>query len=58
MKSVAMIGFGGIARAHKNAHLRLEAEGKERLVAVCDIIPEAFKKNKDKYRYGRADCRV
>ena len=44
MKNVAMIGFGGIAQSHKNAHLRLEAEGKERLVAVCDITPSSFEK--------------
>ena len=46
MKKVAMIGFGGIAQAHKNAHLRLEAEGKERLVAVCDITPSQFESRK------------
>ena len=40
----ALLGFGGIAQSHKNAHLRLEAEGKERLVAVCDITPSSFEK--------------
>jgi len=44
MINVAMIGFGGIAQAHKNAHLKMEAAGKERLVAICDITPEAFTK--------------
>jgi len=44
MINVAMIGFGGIAQAHKNAHLKFEAEGRERLVAICDITPEQFKK--------------
>lgn len=39
-----MIGFGGIAQSHKNAHLKFESEGRERLVAVCDITPEQFKK--------------
>lgn len=44
MKNVAMIGFGGIAQSHKNAHLKFEEEGRERLVAICDITPEQFKK--------------
>jgi len=44
MINVAMLGFGGIAQAHKNAHLKFEAEGREKLVAICDINPEAFTK--------------
>ncbi|MBR7097939.1 MAG: Gfo/Idh/MocA family oxidoreductase, partial [Clostridia bacterium] len=40
---VAMIGFGGIAKAHKRAYDRLAAENAEiRLVAVCDIDERAF----------------
>lgn len=44
MINVAMIGFGGIAQSHKNAHLKFEAAGREKLVAVCDITPEQFTK--------------
>ncbi len=40
---VAMLGYGGIAKAHKRAYERLEEEGFPiRLVAVCDIDPDAF----------------
>ena len=42
MIKVAMLGFGGIAQGHKNAHLKFEAAGRERLVAICDIRQEAF----------------
>ncbi len=44
MVKVAMIGYGGIAQSHKNAHLKFEAEGREKLVAVCDIDPEQVKR--------------
>lgn len=44
MIRTAMIGFGGIAQTHKNAHLKYEKEGREKLVAVCDITPEQFTK--------------
>lgn len=44
MIRTAMIGYGGIAQSHKNAHLKFEAEGRERLVAVCDIDPEQVKR--------------
>ena len=44
MVKTAMIGFGGIAQSHKNAHLQFEAEGREKLVAVCDIDPEQVKR--------------
>lgn len=44
MIRTAMIGFGGIAQTHKNAHLKFEKEGRERLVAVCDITPSQFEK--------------
>lgn len=44
MVKVAMIGYGGIAQSHKSAHLKFEAEGREKLVAVCDIDPEQVKR--------------
>lgn len=44
MIRVAMLGFGGIAQSHKNAHLKFEAQGREKLVAICDITPSQFKK--------------
>lgn len=40
---VAIVGFGGIARAHNNGYKILAAENQPiRLVAVCDIDPEKF----------------
>ena len=44
MLNVALIGFGGIAQAHKNGYATMEKLGKARLVAVCDIRKEAFEK--------------
>ena len=44
MIKVAMLGFGGIAQSHKNAHLKFEAQGREKLVAICDITPSQFKR--------------
>ena len=44
MLNVALIGFGGIAQAHKNGYATMETLGKARLVAVCDIRKEAFEK--------------
>ncbi|MBO7375860.1 MAG: Gfo/Idh/MocA family oxidoreductase [Clostridia bacterium] len=44
MIRTAMIGFGGIAQTHKNAHLKFEREGREKLVAVCDVTPSQFEK--------------
>ena len=42
---VAIVGFGGIARAHMNAYDLLEAEGFPiRRVALCDVNPEQFTK--------------
>ena len=41
----ALLGFGGIAKSHKKGYDLLAAEGANvRLVAVCDINPENFKK--------------
>ena len=42
MLNAAIIGFGGIARAHKKGYAILEKEGKVRLVAACDVRKEAF----------------
>ena len=42
MLNAAIIGFGGIAKAHKKGYDKLEKEGKVRLVAACDIREEAF----------------
>ena len=45
MTKVAMIGFGGIAQSvHLPAHLKLEQEGRSKLVAVCDVDPTRFEK--------------
>ena len=43
MLNAAIIGFGGIAKAHKKGYDKLEKQGKAKLVAVCDIREEAFK---------------
>ena len=44
MIRAGIIGFGGIAQAHKNAYKILEANGVPiKLSAVCDIEPEKFK---------------
>ncbi|MBO5913140.1 MAG: Gfo/Idh/MocA family oxidoreductase [Clostridia bacterium] len=46
MIKFGLIGFGGIARSHKAAHLKLENEGfGSKLVAICDIRPEIFGKD-------------
>ena len=42
MLNVAILGYGGIARAHQGGYKLLEEAGKARLVAVCDIREEAF----------------
>ena len=39
-----LIGFGGIARAHRKGYLNLEKLGKASLVAACDINPDAFQR--------------
>ena len=44
MLKAAIIGFGGIAQAHKNGYIQLEKEGKVKLVAACDVRREAFEK--------------
>ena len=45
MLNAAIIGFGGIAKAHKRGYDQLEKDGKVRLVAVCDVRSEAFDGN-------------
>lgn len=42
MVNVAIIGFGGIAKAHLKPYLELEKQGKVKLKAICDICPERF----------------
>ncbi len=43
MLKVAIIGFGGIAKAaHLNPYLQLQKDGIVKLVAVCDVCPEQF----------------
>ena len=45
MLKVAIIGFGGIAKAvHLKPHLELEKEGITKLVAVCDVDETRFGK--------------
>jgi predicted dehydrogenase len=44
MLKAGIVGFGGIAQAHKSAYDLLEAKGLPvKLAAVCDIEPEKFK---------------
>ena len=43
MLNVAIIGFGGIAKAaHLNPYLQLQKDGFVKLVAVCDVCSEQF----------------
>lgn len=42
MLRAGLIGFGGIARAHRVGYATLEKEGKAELVCACDIDPAAF----------------
>ncbi len=42
MLKAGIIGFGGIAKAHRSAYANLEKRGVARLVCACDIDPEAF----------------
>lgn len=44
MKTVALIGCGSISRNHIHAIRDLEEMGRVRLVALCDIVPEAAEK--------------
>ena len=45
---VAIIGYGGIARLHSAAYIRLREEGYAiRLVAVCDKSIERIRKATD-----------
>ncbi len=42
---VAILGYGGIARTHKNGYIQLEKEGAPiKLVALCDIDESQFTK--------------
>ncbi|MBO5270964.1 MAG: Gfo/Idh/MocA family oxidoreductase, partial [Clostridia bacterium] len=42
MLKAALVGFGGIAKAHRKAYAKLEKIGKAQLVCAYDIDPEAF----------------
>lgn len=42
MLKAALIGYGGISKAHEKGYVKLEAEGKVKLVAACDVCKEAF----------------
>ncbi len=44
MLRAGLIGFGGIAVAHREGFARLKKEGMAELVCACDINPEAFGK--------------
>lgn len=44
MLKTGIIGFGGIAKAHRSGYANLEKCGKTQLVCACDIDPEAFHK--------------
>lgn len=44
MLKAAIVGFGGIAGAHRRGYANLKAQGKVELVAACDINPKAFEK--------------
>lgn len=47
MIRACIIGYGGIAQAHKNAYFALEKEGIAKLVGAFDIEPGQFKKHKE-----------
>ena len=48
---VAVIGTGYIGQsAHLPAYQKMQDEGKVRLVALCDIAPDALKTASDKFR--------
>lgn len=42
MLKTGIIGFGGIAKAHRKAYASLKQQGKAELVCACDIDPKAF----------------
>ena len=42
MLRAAIIGFGGIAKAHRRAYSELEKLGRAKLVCACDINPDIF----------------
>ncbi len=47
MLKICILGYGGIARVHKQAYKDLEAKGKAKLVAVCDIDESRFEQKID-----------
>lgn len=42
MLKICILGYGGIARAHKAGYTALKKKGKAKLVAVCDTDPARF----------------
>lgn len=42
MLKAALIGFGGIAKAHRKGYANLKKQGIVQLVCACDIDPKAF----------------
>ena len=42
MLRAGLIGFGGIAKAHRKAFAKLEQQGRAQLVCAYDVDPEAF----------------
>ena len=44
MLKAAIIGFGGIAQAHRRGYANLKKQGKVELVAACDVDPRAFER--------------
>ena len=44
MLKAGLVGFGGIAKAHRKAFAKLEERGRAQLVCACDVDPEAFNK--------------
>ena len=42
MLKAALIGFGGIAKAHRKGYANLKKKGVVQLVCACDIDPNAF----------------
>lgn len=42
MLKICILGYGGIARVHRDSYKDLEAKGKAKLVAVCDIDESRF----------------
>lgn len=55
---VAIIGMGGYAGAHHDVLLKLEELGQARLVATCDLRPEAFASQCERWRLASRGVRL